>query len=316
MIQNTYCMRHTLRFPGLTGSPGVPAALSIPGPPDAGTFLNCTVQATIPRPIQSGAARNIEQSSQRLQFGKLIHNGLPLAAIAISPDSAIHSCLVSISGSSSEIESFRCSPGNPVTIPAGVNQVWISQISGIPVINSFDLTGIAWDAVEHTGPYATTTDGKTWAFPLRLLIMYGEIPAMVEVRSPYHGNIKIATGLQGQITNYFFCVDGRRQVNVSATLVVGGSGTGTTGVTVSAALCRGFVNAALPNEDTLQSVPVSVTPAGLLTVVAPSAGTPILFRVDSPSGALLPSWPILKITLNSTAGTGGDAAIVTVDAFD
>jgi hypothetical protein len=126
---------------------------------------------------------------------------------------------------------------------------------------------------------------------------------MQEKRSPYHGYIKVVSGLRGVISNYFFCIDGRRQTLVSMAVIAGGAGVGTTGVTVTAAVIGHQTNETFPDEDRRTSFTLSQG------AVAPSAGTLAMFRVDDPVQPETDDLclPILRVTLNSTAVSGSDA---------
>lgn len=293
--------RITVRFPGLPTA-GLFSSVSTPGPLDQGSFLTGTftggqlIQAT-----NLASFRNSEFSAQRVPVSAF-KNGLPLTAVAISPDSAIHGATISLGGSQSEANSFRCTPGNPVFVEPGTGVIWVNSVAGIPVLSPFD-DGLAWDATVVNSAQSTS-DFKGWAFPLRLLLIYGDVPQMAEVRAPYHGYIRV-TNPAAVTLNMYFCIDGRNEVEII------GSVTGS-GVTSAMAVSPMFsqTNDTFPAEDRIasalgsgNSINLPASGQALATKLRDAAGVQGEFRA-----------PIVKVSIaGGAAATRADIKIIAWD---
>lgn len=319
----TIYSRYTCRFPGVSGQPAVVDGTSIPGPADVGSYQPASISTGVGNLPPTAGVRFIETASQRVSLGMKSKNGLPLSAIAISPDSAIHSCTISFSGSASESETYRCAPGSPVVIPWDVDHVWIAQISGIPVMASID-NGAFWDVVFGSG-FTSTSDGKAAGWPLRLLFIYGEIPPMSPYRSPYHARMVIESGLTNAGQQFNFCIDGRQRWRM--TLTTGKALTGTFGFTISSV--KGRIPILNTGEDVFTNDQV-IPLGGVITQIGvATGGQAVAFYYDGSAGisvgadasaevirgASFCGGPILSLSV--ATGVGGTASFeVHLDAYD
>lgn len=303
MCTQTVMTKLTVKFPGQIGTPPNSVGISCPGSLDQGSFLTGSAIGGVLRSVPAIASfRDSSFASQRISVASS-KSGLPLTAVAISPDSAIHGCTVGIGGSQSELSSYRCAPGNPVFVPPGTDQIWVTTTAGIPVLSPFD-DGLAWDATEMVG-VQSTGDSKMWGFPLRLLLIYGQVPQMDGKRAPYHAYIRI-TNPAGVNLNAFFCVDGRREVQVMAAM--GGAPAAVTPIVLSGVYST--TNDSFPNED-------NATAMSLVSSNAPTSGAPItikLFDGSGIQGALIA--PILEVSVNSSGIAGATAAHLKITAWD
>jgi hypothetical protein len=223
--------RHVVRFGGVT-SDGEIVYAGIPGPPHAGS----AIAAAPDRATYASYANEAGDVAFRLPLGRM--NGASPLAIAIAPDSAIHSCDIALAGAQTEGDRHRVSPGNPLVGCLDADYVTITLFH---------------DSVGAPSGIATVE-----SFPLRLELWYGSLPVRTHRRAGYFAHFLAAVDVD-ETRDFYVCVDGRNRVDVT---INGSAGGGT--VTVSA-----FDHVVLKKsaaEDDSMAVALPLNEAGDLTV--------------------------------------------------
>jgi hypothetical protein len=172
-------------------------------------------------------ANGIPVAAQIALAHRAIGDG-PVRAIAIAPDSPIHSAVVVIGGSNSA-ERHVISPSTPWIgdIGGAADFALIAPLAMVPgqlFASGAAITG--WDCRLTTGG-----DGIAFGWPLRVHVYRSKepySPYVIGQRAPMSGVIGFdLTGATPQ--NHFFCVDGRQRWDVMVT----NNGPGTITVSVT-----------------------------------------------------------------------------------
>lgn len=206
--------RVVIRFPGLNtkrnlfacGVPGIGAEggkLFIPA--DAGTFSALAPNAA-------------EDSYVRIDLPKRGSGDGPVRGIGIAPDSAIHTCDIAIVGKDGDTQRHRISPGNPL-----LGTIYENDFAYVSLPNS--IPGLTYNPVNNLSIFADASDvinvdGVQYVgWPLRLEVFRGDV---LPVRSPYRAAYKahclahLDLIAETDVRYLYFCVDGRRRIDVIA----------------------------------------------------------------------------------------------------
>lgn len=295
--------RKTLRFPG-KNTFGDVVACGVPGPASSGG-------AAVSRDgTESAYVNPADVAGVKITLPLDTNTKGPVVAIGIAPDSAIHTCDISLGGKDGEGERHRISPGNPllgcmteadfaiVTIP--------NAVAGIVL----DASQVAWDAVN--APLPGDTPGEIFlvpGYPLRLEIWRGGVaPIRSPKRAGYFAHAVLnlhSVGGGGAVDKDFFvCVDGRSKIDVTVSVDV--AVIEVTMYSVEAAKVSGALES---TQDDALYVPLALDESGVL-VAAVAAGSAQIFSFNGN--------PITLLRVNvSVAGGGFDVnAQIHVRAWD
>lgn len=279
--------KEVIRFPG-TNANGTAFAMSVPGPRVVDGVAQDSDGAATAIELLNGVSAAASSTTFRrsaaiasIRYAVPKRNGLYPSAIAIAPDSAIAECDISLDGSSSsDLRTWRVSPGRPAIGIEAVDFLHISVPAPIPNINidPSATTQSAWDAQGTPGG-----SGIMACFPLRLQFYFGGSPNLV---SPYRSNYFaywVVKQSAANSTALYMCIDGRNQVFINVF-----ASTSTLSHTLSGVTANS-VNNSIIDSAVEKSLATGALSAGLNTIVTTG----------------LVGFPILKLVLTDSAGSTG-----------